>query len=138
MKYRYLVTSNRDLNKPHFRRPIVDVEIFGPKGSINTIALLDSGADNCLFNIGYAELIGIDLAKCEKAVTTSVEGGMKDVYLTNIVIRVKGLEKISVPIAFIDSDSVNSLLGQIGFFDQNKIKFERDHDIFEIIPVKKK
>ncbi len=138
MKYRYLVTSNRDLNKPHFRRPIVDVEIFGPKGSINTIALLDSGADNCLFNIGYAEPLGIDLAKCEKAATTGVEGGMKDVYLTNIAVQVKGLEKITVPIAFIDSNSVNGLLGQIGFFDQNKIKFERDHDTFEITPVKKK
>ncbi len=43
----------------------------------------------------------------------------------------------TVPVGFIDSPSVNGLLGQIGFFDLHKIKFERDHDSFEITPVKR-
>ena len=60
MKYKYLVSLNRTPNKPHFRRPIVDVLIFGQKGSVPTIALLDSGADYCLFNIEFAKQIGLD------------------------------------------------------------------------------
>ena len=33
-----------------------------------------------------------------------------------------------MPVGFIKSNSVNGLLGQIGFFDLNRIKFERDHN----------
>ncbi|KKR79863.1 MAG: hypothetical protein UU24_C0001G0022 [Candidatus Nomurabacteria bacterium GW2011_GWA2_40_9] len=135
MKYSYLTSFNPRTGQ-HFRRPIVDVEIFGPTGNFSTIALLDSGADNCLFNIEYAKEIGIDLNKCTKTSTTGVEGDRTDVYLTEIYIQVKFLDKIKIEVGFIDSRSVNGLLGQIGFFDLNRIKFERDHGTFEINPVK--
>lgn len=137
MKYKYLVSVNNNPNKPHFRRPIVDVELFGPQGKVKTIALLDSGADNCLFNIEFAKYIGINIDECERQQTIGVEGGRKDIYMTEIEIMVKHLEKIKVSVGFIDSRSVTGLLGQIGFFDKNRIKFERDHDTFEINPVKK-
>lgn len=136
MKYKYLTSLNRNPNGPHFKRPMVDVEIFGLNTSIKTIALLDSGADYCLFNLEFAKAIGIDMDKCQKGQTMGVEGGSKDVYLTNIEIKIEHLEKIKIPVGFIDSHSVTGLLGQIGFFDKNRIKFERDHDTFEIIPVK--
>jgi len=87
MKYSYLTSFNPRTGQ-HFRRPIVDVEIFGPTGNFSTIALLDSGADNCLFNIEYAKEIGIDLNKCTKTSTTGVEGDRTDVYLTEIYIQV--------------------------------------------------
>ena len=136
MKYKYLTSINRVPNKPHFRRPIVDVELFGPKGSIPTIALLDSGADFSLFNIEYAKAIGIDIAKCETDRTVGVEGGTKEIYMTKLEIQVKDLNKVKIPIGFIDSRSVTGLIGQTGFFDLNKIKFERDHNSFEISPIK--
>jgi len=66
MKYPYLTVLNSDPNGKHFRRPVVDVEIFGSNRTINTFALLDSGADNCLFHLEYAKEIGIDLDKCKK------------------------------------------------------------------------
>ena len=137
MKYPYLTVLNSDLNGKHFHRPVVDVEIFGPDKSITTFALLDSGADNCLFHLEYAKAIGIDLNKCRKSLTMGVEGGKIEIYLADIEIKVKGLEKIKVPVGFIKSNSVNGLLGQIGFFDLNRIKFERDHNSFEINPVKR-
>jgi len=136
MKYPYLTVLNSDPNGKHFHRPVVDVEIFGPSRSISTFALLDSGADNCLFHFQYAKEIGIDLEKCKKSATMGVEGGKMEIYLTEIQIKIKGLEKIKVPVGFIDSKSVNGLLGQIGFFDLNRIKFERDHGTFEINPVR--
>lgn len=58
--------------------------------------------------------------------------------MINLDLRIEHLEKINIPVGFIDSPSVNVLLGQIGFFDKNKIKFERDHFSFEITPTKKK
>ena len=133
MKYHYLTSLSA--NGQHFYRPIVDVEIFGIKDSLQTIALLDSGADNCLFNLEFAKEIGIDLNKCKKTQTMGVEGGKIDVYITEIDIQVQHLNKIKIEVGFIDSKSVNGLLGQIGFFDLNRIKFERDHKIFEINPI---
>ena len=44
------------------------------------------------------------------------KGGKIEIYLTEIEIKVQGLEKIKVPVGFIKSNSVNGLLGQIGFF----------------------
>ena len=136
MKYQYLTVLNNDPNGKHFRRPVVDVEIFGPSNSISTFALLDSGADNCLFHLEFAKVIGIDINKCKKSATVGVEGGKMEIYLTDIEIKIRGLEKIKVPVGFIKSNSVNGLLGQVGFFDLNRIKFERDHGTFEINPIK--
>lgn len=49
-----------------------------------------------------------------------------------------GVEHISgrrrIPVGFIDSQSVDILLGQEGFFDEFRIKFEKDHDTFEVVP----
>jgi len=51
-----------------------------------------------------------------------------------ISFRIKGLdESIEVPVWFVDSENVNILLGQEAFFETYRIKFEKDHDTFEII-----
>lgn len=38
---------------------------------------------------------------------------------------------------FIESDAVDIILGQDGFFDRFRIKFEKDHNVFEISHSKK-
>ena len=136
MKYKYLTHVNNNPTKPHFRRSIVGVELFGPTGKIETIALVDSGADSCLFNLQYAKSIGVDIEKCEVERTMGIEGAGKEVYMTELEIQVKNLDRVMIPIGFIDSRSVSSLLGQNGFFDLHRIKFERDHNTFEINPIK--
>ena len=140
MKYNYIVIYDpRNTMEPPRRVPLVDVELFGPKNSIKISgALIDSGADYSLFNIQYAKAIGIDLAKCKTKPFIGI-GGLEQitVFMTNLDLKIEHLEKINIPVGFIDSLSVNVLLGQIGFFDKNKIKFERDHFTFEVIPVKK-
>lgn len=45
---------------------------------------------------------------------------------------------ITVPAWYVDSDNVNILLGQEVFFELFKIKFEKDHNAFELNPVKVK
>lgn len=42
-------------------------------------------------------------------------------------------ETFRAPVIFIDTD-VPVLLGREGFFDRYRIKFEQDHDAFEITP----
>lgn len=135
MKYSYSVAFPSDPSHPAFRRPIVEVTLFGPSENfIKTLALVDSGADYSLFNIEFARKLGIDLSFSDRQTTTGIEGGRKDLLIVEVELQVEALSKIKIPIGFIDSLSVNGLLGQIGFFDLNRIKFERDHGVFEIIP----
>jgi len=63
MKYDYLIVSGQDFRKRFIKRPIVEIEVFGPKGSHTILALIDSGADRSLFNIEIAKALGINLEK---------------------------------------------------------------------------
>lgn len=139
MKYEYTKSFDRgDPSAPLIRTPRVDLELFGPKSSIKVpYVLVDSGADYSLFNIEYAKEIGINLAKCPKKNFTGI-GSQNSAFIAEVAIQVQHLDRIRIPVGFIDSSFVSALLGQVGFFDAYRIKFERDHDVFELTPVKKK
>lgn len=138
MKYPYLGESPLNTQRKTIKRPVVMVEFFGKKGSKKLLALVDSGADISLLNIGVAELLGIDLSKAVRGRTIGISGG-QETWLSTIEIQVENQEeRITIPVQFIDSPHVDALLGQEGFFDHYRIKFEKDHDTFEITPAKKK
>jgi len=64
--------------------------------------------------------------------------GKTEVFVIDVEIQIKHLEgKIKIPVSFIDSPNVGILLGEEEFFDTHRIKFEKDHNTFEINPVKK-
>jgi hypothetical protein len=137
MKYSYTSTLAVDTQGHYAKRPMIEVELIGKKW-INGLALIDSGADCNMINIEYAEPLGILHGK-EKEYT-GIEGKQMKCFIANIPINVKHFDlPISIPFAFIDSPAVDILLGQEGFFDKFRIKFEKDHNVFEITyPPKKK
>jgi hypothetical protein len=138
MKYRYTSFFPPDKTLKFIRKSIVSIEVFGPKDSKNFDALLDSGADCSLFNIQVAEVLGMDLSNAKAVRFTGISGQIDGFRLEKVKIRVDGLnESIEIPVCFVDSPTVGLLLGQEGFFDQYRIRFEKDHDTFEIIPVGK-
>jgi hypothetical protein len=62
--------------------------------------------------------------------------GDQEAWLTEVKISVQNVhQKITIPAACIDSPHVGVLLGQEGFFEQHRIKCEKDHDTFELMPV---
>jgi len=136
MKYQYTSYLPDDVSGKFIRRPLVAVEIYGPKETLKDLALIDSGADRTLMNIEVAKELGIDLSRAKKSVVTGVTG-QTEVFVMDVEVRPEYLEKVKIPVSFIDSRFVGVLLGQDGFFDVHKIKFERDHNIFEITQVKK-
>ncbi len=138
MKYRYTSFFPPDRTLKFIKKSIVSIEVFGPKDSKNFDALVDSGADCSLFNIQVAEVLGIDLSNARPARFTGISGQIDGYRLEKIKIKVDGLNKsVEIPVCFIKSPTVSLLLGQEGFFDQYRIRFEKDHDTFEITTVKK-
>ena len=138
MKYDYTCFVPPDRSLKWIRRPMITIEIFGPKESKEFDALIDSGADQALFNEEIAELLGIDLLKAKPVKLTGISGQLDGRRLENIKIKVKNFgETIEIPICFVKSPTVGVLLGQEGFFDKYRIKFEKDHNSFEISTTKK-
>ena len=114
------------------------VEIFGNKRTKKMLALIDSGADVSMLNLGVAKMLDIDLSKAERGTTIGITG-VQETYIATVEIKVEGqVGKRKIPVRFIDSEYVDMLLGQEGFFDAYRIKFEKDHDTFEITPSRKK
>lgn len=138
MKFPYFKIPHSNPSRKWISRPIIPVTLFGPKGSVNVHALLDSGADKCLFSNQYAEEIGLDLESGEEEIFSGIEGGQVKTYLHKIHLQIIGdSNKISVIVGFTDAPGVNAILGQEGFFDAFRVKFERDCDTIEINPSKK-
>lgn len=121
--------------------PLVETTILGPKDSRKGIALIDSGAQCCLINIEFADKIGVNLENSPIINFHGVAGtkSVKPAHMAKVAVQVEGMpEKFEVEAGFIESDAVSIILGQQDFFDANRIKFEKDHNIFEINPVRKK
>ncbi|MDO8654846.1 MAG: aspartyl protease family protein [bacterium] len=138
MKYRYTSFFPPDESLKWMKRPMVQIEVSGPAGSRKFDALIDSGADISLFNTQVAELLGFDLSKAKSRNFLGISGGIKAHALEDIEIKIEGMDKsIKIPVSFVASSSVGLLLGQEGFFDQYQIKFEKDHDTFEIVSIHK-
>jgi hypothetical protein len=138
MKYRYTSFYPPDKSLKWVKKPIISIEVFGPGGSQTFGALIDSGADCSLFNIQIAQALGFGLSVARRIRMTGISGDVEGYRLENVEIKVEGIDKtVKIPISFADSLSIGTLLGQEGFFDKHRIKFEKDHDTFEKIPVQK-
>lgn len=137
MKYNY--TSFYIAGHPKaIKRPIISVEIFGSNDIKKFDALLDSGADVSLLSSEIAEALGIDLLNAKPVNFTGISGNLNGYRIERIKVKIEGFAGvIEIPVCFVDSPSVGFLLGQEGLFDLHRIKFEKDHDTFEITSVKK-
>jgi hypothetical protein len=117
------------------RRPVVRVMLTGPGRSLDLTALVDRGSDYSLFHVDVAEVLGIDLSRCEQRTVAGIEHVPAPCFVADIAATVEHVEPMTIPVMFWERQPI-SLIGQVGFFDRHRIKFERDHDTFEIRPVR--
>ncbi len=133
MKFPYVKLPLKDSTLKWVARPLIQIRILGPKGAWEGYALIDSGADRCLFNLEIAQDIGLDLSNAAIQNFGGIEGGNIKAKLHKIKLQVIGIdEKIEATAGFVNSNSVSAILGQEDFFDKFRIKFERDHGIIEV------
>lgn len=138
MKFPYLKLPSTVPNLKWIARPYVQIKLTESRGSSAGYALIDSGADRSLFNVQIAEKIGLDLTKAPEQYFGGIEGGDLKAKLHKVKLAIIGMnEEIEILAGFIDSNGVSAILGQDGFFDAYKIKFEKDHGIVEIVSAKR-
>lgn len=139
MKFKYTPSFALDTQGRFTKRPMLKLELKTIDGEkLNLSGLIDSGADQTMVNISYAKKLGIDLSEATPRTMGGIGEGGLQTFLSTFPINCPDLgQEIIVPACYIDSDNVDILIGQEGFFDAFKIKFEKDHDTFEIIKSKK-
>lgn len=135
MKYPYrVVVGALDTAGRYTKRPIIEIEISRGGHGRKFLALIDSGADQITMPAAIADALGIDRSACRPRTMMGITMERTEGFVAPVVIKVQHhVEPITVPAVFIDTD-VPVLLGQEGFFDRYRIKFEKDHDRFEIVP----
>ncbi|MBU4299369.1 hypothetical protein KJ636_04965 [Patescibacteria group bacterium] len=140
MRFPYLKQPNfLNPQKLWISRPIIPIRISYKNNFLNISALIDSGADFCLFHSEIGRKLGFEIEKGKPLKFFGIEGSSINAYLHSVEIQIIGVERsVIIPVAFTESFGVVAILGQVGFFDNFRIKFEKDHDIIEIMPVKKK
>jgi hypothetical protein len=138
MKYKYSVVSGQDnLDGSPTKRPIVEVEISRGNHRRKFLALIDSGADQIHMPAAIAEVFGIDRKDCRPWRSMGISMESTPGFVGELTFRInKQSEAFTAPVVFIDTN-VPVLLGRERFFDQYRIRFEKDHDIFEITPIQK-
>jgi hypothetical protein len=136
MKYRYLVVSGQtNVDGSYTKRPIVEIEISRGNQRRIFLALIDSGADQIMMPAAIAEAFGIDRGQCQKRTSLGMSMEPIDGFVSQLTFQIAHQTRtFDAPVIFIDAD-VPVLLGREGFFDHHRIKFEQDHDTFEISPL---
>ena len=116
---------------------MVPIILWTSSGSIAVDALIDSGADRSLFHTSIALELGIAPESGEPGFFTGIEAGRVQAWLHEVEVEVYGIKQnTKLVVGFVDTPGVSAILGQDGFFDAYRIKFEKDHDTFEIKPAK--
>jgi hypothetical protein len=66
-------------------RPYIHVSIACPKtgNALKAVAIVDTGADECAFPIGFSEILGFDLNDCE-VVSTATAAGPANTYPVDV------------------------------------------------------
>ncbi|OGE64761.1 hypothetical protein A3I48_00015 [Candidatus Daviesbacteria bacterium RIFCSPLOWO2_02_FULL_36_7] len=138
MKFPYLKLPSRNPKLKWISRPYIPIRLIGSNGIWEGYGLIDSGADRSLFNTQIAEKIGLNLNEVATEDFSGIEGGGIEAKLHKLRLQVIGMDNdIEIVAGFVESSGVAVILGQDGFFDAFRIKFERDHGTFEITPVKR-
>lgn len=118
LKFDYIKLENR-------KRPIIPIQFTFENKAINTTALIDSGADFNLIDIGIADALGIKLNKNKPIIFNGVGNKRLDLKGYMAVVNLKIFSKgesinFDTPIIFTEQlpDNGHALLGETGFFDK--------------------
>jgi len=97
-------------------------------------ALIDSGAELCLFHSSVGRLLGIDLNSGKKEKIKGISASEIPAYIHTVHLILKGESGIDIEAGFLDADLIadGGILGQEGFFDQFDIRFQRWQDSIHI------
>jgi len=107
--------------------PIIDIELATDTKSLRYSALVDSGADFCIFDAEIGENLGIDVRSGHKELFGGIQKIDKqaEAFFHPIQLIVGGKKSYTmVSFSYDIGKSAFGVLGQVGFFDLFIVKFD--------------
>ena len=105
-------------------KPFIQIQLWNKEKTKNSRAwaLIDSGADDCIFNAKLGEMIGLNIMDAPKGKYRGIGKGFITAFFHNIFIEVGGWKRPCY--AGFSYEIPMSFLGQKGFFDLYRIEFD--------------
>lgn len=132
MKFKYRRINLKDpfSNKKYILRPIIPVSLRHKGKSIYYEALIDTGADFCIFPIELANNLGIDIKKHRIIYFSGVGGDPIKGFIVEVIL---GIGEIDLLTKIVFSEAgITRVLGQRGFFDHFDVKLSYKNQSIEI------
>ena len=116
-------------------RPLIPVRLIGRRGfaPIDTLALLDSGADRCVFPEEFAVKLGLDLSAGASIPIKGATGGQFAARILPVTIEVVGVA-FDCHAAFTSGKIPYSFVGREGIFEKSQWGFRIGHGIVYFDP----
>jgi hypothetical protein len=121
------------------RTPSIPVILKGQE-KINTLALVDSGADISAISLGMAEILGLDLSG-KKGFAYGIGGRVNSIETTMNLSVEKGHEHYTFQIplkVILGNYDFSTILGRAGFFDKFVISFDQSQEKVSLKKVSKR
>jgi hypothetical protein len=133
-KYRYTPLKDKTRGKGVFRAPFLRVRLAYQGRETDVVALIDTGAADCLFDADVADDLGIDFtAADEEREYFGITGAGLKGYIYRISMQVQGFsEWIEIDASFFKETLPYPLLGQTGFCDNYEVRLMRYRGRFEL------
>jgi len=116
-------------------RPTTYVFLHGPLGTVRLNALVDSGADQTLFPMQFADALGITLDRERAGAIRGVSGSPITVYPADVEIELTNLKESyrwSATVRFAPGNNI--LLGHLGCLEFFTLTLDHHGRSFELAP----
>jgi len=129
MKFPYFklpLSQRSDFFGTSILKPIIPIEIVVGQSSVRYAALIDSGADFCIFDGEIGETIGLDVRAGLRTLFGGIQSaGSAEAFLHQVTLRVGGWTYSMVAgFSYDIAKHGYGILGQKGFFDIFVVKFD--------------
>lgn len=122
-KYRQLSLQVPFSGKGYLHRPIIPVSLKNKALSLRYEALIDSGADFCIFPTEIARKLKINLNKSKQIYFSGTTGELVKGVIGDVNLDI-GEGGFKIKVVFADLAGNVGILGQYGFFDKFIVKFD--------------
>lgn len=112
------------------RGPFLPITLIGPTGKVDTLALVDSGAQGTLFQGQLASIIGVQLLEGGPEIFSGLGGGSVNARMHKISVEINGYT-IDVEAGFSMDPIARNLLGAT-FLEHVQFGVRKKHEKFFI------
>ena len=138
MKFPYLklpLKKQSDFFGKSLLKPIIPVRVIYRDKSLRYAALIDSGADFCIFDAEIGENLGLNVRSGKKEQFGGIqEIGGAEAFLHEVVLNIGGWDyKTIISFSYDIAKWGYGILGQKGFFDIFKISFDYRKEEVELV-----